>query len=219
MTEILNSTAVWTIYECNQFTCDLSNWFAELIFGVMIGLGILAWQILSNKNRSHIFAQQIFDEVIPLTLDLARSVESVKFDQDGDPKKKTLPDGEYNAILRTYQENQKNRIRIQERLDASGTMLSAKMQEETQILVDKLANSLPITTDRERMTSALDRMLMQCISVCKESKISKREIKNRISTMNKSISKHQTEDDYMSKYYIERYSKTKKDLESILKYL
>ncbi len=47
--EIFNSTATWKIYECDQITCDLSNWFAELLFGIIIG-----GQKIDDKVQAHL---------------------------------------------------------------------------------------------------------------------------------------------------------------------
>jgi len=218
--EIVNATASWQLYNCDQITCDLSNWFAELLFGVIIGLGILVWQTLSHRNRSNIFARQIFDEVIPMLLDLSRLINSTKYGYDGKEDDSKLSDSDFHSMQVAFTEIRRTRTRIQERLDASGMSLTTNMQEETQDLVDRLANSLERTTDRKMALNHLTRMLFNCLDVCKESRVSKKDIKKRLRNLNTWIAREeekQKQGDEFAKWTIEGYAKTKNDLLEILK--
>ncbi len=209
----------WKVFECTEISCDLSNWFAELIFGILIGGGIFFWQFFSHRNRSSIFAQQIFDEVIPMTLDISRLINSIKYDYGGKTlKTERFSDSENHDVITSYAEIQKSRKRLQERLDASGMSLSANMQNETQILIDKLCNDLQRPTDRDGMIEALNKILQQCLEICKESNVSKKDIKKRIKNIDKWIGQKKeklTEKNNFAQGYIDIYEKTKKDLKEI----
>lgn len=65
-----HETGVWKVYSCDGTICDVSHWFADSVFGIIIASSFFIWQSFENRKRSSYFIGQIYHTLYPIMFDL-----------------------------------------------------------------------------------------------------------------------------------------------------
>ena len=185
MESVTNSTQ-WILYHCDSISCDLSNWFAELLFGLLIGLGILGWQIIFRRQRSLIFYQQIFDTVFPNFLSTGYIILQIqdRMDEEQNSNSKPFPDpvltkSEFDAVQKEMAIFSTQGTKLQEILNASGTAISKDMQEKTQKLIVQISHNQNQNQVGVLTLYNFRALMMELLPVCNTHNMLKKQVKRR----------------------------------------
>jgi|APSaa5957512535_1039671.scaffolds.fasta_scaffold33622_2 hypothetical protein len=186
---ITNSTQ-WVLYNCDSISCDLSNWFAELLFGVIIGLSILSWQIISQRQRGTIFYVQVFEVTFSIFLNSSDIV--LKIQERCEKEKKegimvpnpALNQDEINFVNPFLNQLDKNVIRLQEILDSGSLSFSKKEQQRIQGMIKYIQFMKDTFTPDMISIFNFKELLRHSMDACNTRQMLKKEIRKKKNMQN-----------------------------------
>lgn len=183
--ETIPNSTQWILYNCDAISCDLSNWFAELLFGVIIGLGIFSWQIFSQRQRGAIFYFQVFDIMFPIFFESSQIILKIQERQEKQKKEgEEVPDSmltkeELESTLPFIDKLDKDLARLEEILNSASLSFSKKEQRRIQEVTKYIQFMKSVFTPDMITIFNFKELLRHSMYACNTRQMLKKEIKKK----------------------------------------
>ena len=193
--EIILELGNWPIVNCDASSCDLSNWFAELLFGIMIGVGIFAWQRLEHRKRAGYFIGQVYDILYTFMYELYNiqtssllkmKPENNSFESalnnlmDVDPEEydddiidfvsRELPNYAFEHLTERCNNLKNITPKLRHFLSVSGASIDGKLQESIDQLLFNLDQEFGLYNNRWEFATEIDLLLRHVLVIMKYNK-------------------------------------------------